>query len=48
MTLYFIHTFATEDEKESICGYDYAQFKEVVNALKKSGKCFTTWSEKLY
>lgn len=45
MKTYWIRVFAHEDMPETVCGFDYCQFKEVVAALKKRGLDFTTWTE---
>lgn len=45
MKIYYIHTFAHEDKPEMIVGYIYSQYKEVIAALKASGKQYTTWTE---
>ncbi len=43
MKIYYIHTFATEDQPEMIIGYEYSQYKEVIAMLEASGRSYTTW-----
>lgn len=45
MKTYYIRTFATEDQPETVCGYTYKQFLEVVETLKARGIEYTTWTE---
>ena len=45
MKIYYIHTFATEDQPEMMVGYDYSQYKEVVAMLKENNRSYTTWTQ---
>lgn len=45
MKIYFIHTFATEDQPDMIVGYDYSQYQEMIAILKANNRPYTTWTQ---
>ena len=47
MKTYYIKTNGTEDNgfKPVICGYGYAQYREVIQSLKERNIPYITWCE---
>ena len=47
MKIYYIKTNGTEDNgyQPIICGYDYTQYKEVIQSLRERKIPYTTWVE---
>ena len=45
MKIYYIHTFATEDQPEITIGYNFSQYQEVIAMLKANNRSYTTWIE---
>lgn len=47
MKIYYIRTEGTEDNgfQPIICGYDFWQYKEVVQSLRERKIPYTTWTE---